>query len=603
MIAAVDIETRGLNAQNFILGVCITEENRTPQVFKNKKKLWQHIINLGRAQAKRNRKLTVYSHNAAYDFYGYAPFPNKNIEIYSARPFIAGYKENGKDIISFLDSMGIYQMSLQRTGELIRLPKADRPGELLEEDASEEEIKKKLPDIEKYCIRDTEIVMEAIQVVKTKLKNDGINIKRLFTINQIAINYLLRELKDELKDENVMFANPERNQVHPTNRPQYVHSAYRGGRAEAFQTGSWEKATYIDINSLYPYAATQIRFPDLSTEATIRNPLDFYTIEQLLKYQGVIKCMMKNESNRVGLLPLYQERHGNYYPRPGQYMIGTWTLPEIKAAINNGYTLIEADTAIIYADAQENPFYTIMNRLYQKRIQEKDAFDRYFYKCLMNCGIGKLGQHRVNQKIVVDDIMKAPEYYKNGYDSIRGIQGYQYIYIKTDVYPKRKPYYAPIIPATITAQARIIMNQHMLKLKSDDLLYTDTDSIIFTGDNLKYYDIGDGLGQFSVVGKDKPVVIYGNKTYMYDDDVKVAGMRNASTEDFKQGTIHSKKMQTVHTTTDPKVLGTFTNETRVLRTVEDEHRRVMTDLFASVILMDKSTKDISKFLPYIKKIT
>lgn len=149
MIGAIDIETRGLNAQAYITGCLILENHKKAEHYTNSKELWQRVLQLGIQEARRNKVLTIYSHNAQYDTAGYIDLNDTHLKIYSNKPFIWSYqltkeelekqgipnKNNNqhKEIIKFLDTYSIYKMPLKALGELIGTPKTDTPEELLEE--------------------------------------------------------------------------------------------------------------------------------------------------------------------------------------------------------------------------------------------------------------------------------------------------------------------------------------------------------------------------------------------------------------------------------------------------------------------------------------
>lgn len=537
MIIAVDIETQGLDATKFLMGA-IYKENGTHKVFYDKKELWNYIIELGKREAKRQRMLSVYAHNAQYDFYGYADITDPNITYYSHNPFIASYKHEGKEIINFLDLMGIYRMSLAKVGEIIGIEKKEMPEQFKEGiKITKEELEKN----KEYVIRDVEIVVKAIEHIKKKLKEEGMEIRRLFTINQIALNYLMNKLvKDERYDK--LFYNRQKRRLHWSRYPEAIHKAYRGGRVEAFQTGKHKEITYIDANSLYGWASKEIRFPDVTTEKFIYEP----KWEEINKEIGIAKVMIENKYDELGILQI-RNKGSNYYPRGGKILIGVWTIEEIEEAIKNGYEIRKIEWAIIYEE-MINPFKEITEELYKKRIAEK-GFNKFFYKQMMNCSYGKLGQKRTGQIIKIDNVEKAEEYEDQGYQAIDRM-GYNYVYEKREKKPKRKKYYLPIIPALITAKARIKMYQEMKKIPLKDLIYTDTDSIMFKGEHIKKFRIGEGLGEFKIEYEKKEGIIYGRKTYRIDEEMKISGFRQKgiTKEEFDEGNIKGKKMETLKTT-------------------------------------------------------
>ena len=164
MLMAIDVETRGLDCTKYLTGCIIKEGKKTPEIYRNKKELWNQIIKTGITCAKKGRILNVYSHNAQYDTAAYANLKDKNLIFFSNSPFIWAYKldkkecdELGircpgkyKEIIKFLDTFAIFRMSLKKVGELIGLTKFETPLETLEkEDITEFEMAR----IEEYMAK------------------------------------------------------------------------------------------------------------------------------------------------------------------------------------------------------------------------------------------------------------------------------------------------------------------------------------------------------------------------------------------------------------------------------------------------------------------
>lgn len=228
MIIALDIETQGLDATKFVCGYMITETGREKLYFK-KEKLWEDILKLGKAARANNHVLSVYAHNAEFDFYGYADLTDRNLTFYSFDPFIAGYMIDGKEAIKFLDTMAIYGMSLERAGELIGVSKMEMPEELKTEHKwNHDEIRQK---IQPYVRNDTQIVMDLIGVIKKRLKGEHVILKRLYTISQISVNYLMKELREMKGMEDLFEQKNKERLICPKNKDYAVmiHSAYRGG--------------------------------------------------------------------------------------------------------------------------------------------------------------------------------------------------------------------------------------------------------------------------------------------------------------------------------------------------------------------------------------
>lgn len=610
IIIAIDIETKGLDATKYLTGGLLKEGCKKAEIYRKKEELWNRVLELGINEGKRGKVLNVYSHNAQYDTAGYVDLNDKHLVFFSNRPFIWAYRLSseecdklgikhkagkGKEIIKFLDTWAIFKMSLKQLGDMIGLPKIDTPQELLDEQLSDNLPEEKLKEIEHYMVRDIEICLQSILFLKKKMRKEGVTVKRLYTINQIAINYLINQFKklpDEYKEP--IFWNKKKGQARRTFRDAEIRSAYRGGRVEAFVTGIIDKVNYVDCNSLYPYSAISMRFPNLKSERMYHEPLKTgWTVNELINTIGLSRCLVKNVSDDYGFLPIRTDS-GSFYPKRNKLIIGTWTHFELKKALENGYKLIDVEWSVCFKEAA-NPFKEIFPKLYSLR-KSGSEFDDYFYKMMMNAGIGKLAQHRVGQEIVIDDVEKCESYLDKNYKVIKGI-GLNYFYKKTDVNVPRKSYYMPIIPCLINAYARCYMFDFFKRIPLSDLVYTDTDSCLFVGDHFNKFPIGSGLGQFKIEYKSTPCIIYGRKTYSIGNDIKIAGIskRDVSLNDFEKGFVTTRRMVTINTTKDTSKVGTFVNEERDLLSQEENHNLIISKMESEDLLIDMDINDISYF--------
>jgi len=594
MIISVDIETCGLDATKFIMG-CLIKENGVKEVFYKKEDMWNYIIELGKKEAKRKKVLNVYAHNHSFDFHGYADLNDPKIVWFCMRPFIAAYKHEGREIIKFLDSLAIFRMNLKSVGELIELPKLDTPEELVSGNITELKKEKVIP----YMVRDAEIVLKAVLFLKDKIRDEGVAIKRLYTINQIAINFMVNEFR-KVENEHI-FWNVKSGQFRRTFRKDEIHGAYRGGRVECWKTGIIENVTYLDCNSLYPYVAMNMRFPDLGSERKTWKPLKIMDKKDVLDKIGICRALVYNKSNVLGLLPI-RSASEIYFPKYNKFIIGTWTNQELKLAEQEGYKILDIEWCVLYNDGP-NPYKNIIPELYKRR-KNGDKFNSYLYKMIMNASFGKMAQHRVNQEIVVDDVEKVELYLKRNYEVIKGIK-YKYMYRKKDVEFKPKKYYAPIIPVLINADARIYMYKQFKKIPVQNLVYTDTDSILFMDDgNHGFIDKGAKLGEFKTEFENETMVIYGKKTYSIGEEIKISGFRkrDLTWEQFCEGKVKSKKMITVKTTGDIKLAGKFTEEERDLKEQLEKHEQAQKLFEAQDLYVDYDIEDINYFMPKVNEV-
>lgn len=598
MIIAIDIETAGLDARKFIMA-SIVREDGCKKIFYDKKELWDYVLKLGYAEYKRKRKLTVYSHNAQFDFYGYADLKDENIVYFNLSPFIAGYKINGVEAIKFLDTMGIFsRMSLKKVGEIIGLEKLEMPIEFKEDEKIPIE---KLKEFEPYVIRDSEILIKGIKDIKEKLKEEEINLKRIYTISQIAIAYFINKLKkmEEYKD---LFAERRFGRLFKTKLFHQIHSAYRGGRVECFKTGKYENINYVDCNNLYGTASINISFPDLKSERLINNPLELFDVEELINKIGISKVLIHNRKDETGLLAVRMGETGNYYPKKDKYILGVYTHLELQEALKEGYKILGIEWSVIW-DEHKNPFKVITPKIYKLRKESKTEFDNWFYKEMQNRCYGKMGQRKEGYEIITDSVEKAQEYLTKQYEIMRGI-GYNYQYQRTKN-EHLKTYYAPIIPTLINAWGRVNMFRYIKKIPKEDLIYMDTDSCLFKGKHFNKFPISDKLGEFKIEYENVEGYFIGRKTYLIGDMIKISGFRkkDVSKKDFIKGQIKSKKMISMKSNKKLEEVGGFEEEERDLKRELENYENMMKVLDEQKVYIDSDIKNINYFKEQLDSIS
>lgn len=592
MNIGIDIETRGLDATKFICGAIVRNEGKIKEFFVDKNVMWKRIIELGIKESRRKSVLNVYGHNMQFDMAGICDFDDPNMIYFCNRPFIWAYKYNGKQIIKFLDTYSIFDMNLDKLGKLIGLEKLEMPEELKDEDVEIHPF-----ELKAYNERDAEICLKAVDFMKKKLEKDGINLRRLYTINQIAINYTMKKLQEY--ENRHIFSNKDKRIMFSTIHNKVIHSSIRGGRVECWKLGEIENVNYIDCNSLYGYASMNMRFPDLRTERIIFDPMNNFEINDIFEKIGISRCMIYNKSNEIGLLPI-RTNMGNYFPKVGQYLIGTWTHRELKKAVEEGYEIIHINFSLIWEEG-ENPFKFITRDIYNKRLESGSEFDKWFYKKVMNASYGKFAQHTKNVEYVMDSVEMANEYLKNMYTIIKGYD-LNYMYKKEfGIY--KKNYYCPILFSLITAEGRVYMYENYKKIGYENLIYTDTDSIIFDN-HINMPIIDEGIGKFKFVEKNKDIIVYGRKSYIINDNIHVAGAdRKISTVDMiKQGKAFTRKMKTIKTADKKENIGKFDIKERNLKEQTYEYNEIWDKLKNEKILIDNDISNISPFVVYIKGV-
>lgn len=608
VIYALDTETYEWNENKQVykpdlnynsLFTVVTDEKYNSITFMKNEGLWEWLIKKGKEHKNNKNLMTVYGHNMQFDFYKIINKKYmKNIKIFSNKPFIASYYENNKEVIKFLDSMGLFRMALKDIGEILEFNKTEIPTNILNNKSKfvQESI------INEYCKNDTKIIIKGIEKIKEMVKETGVIIRRYVTISQIANTIVLSLMSKYFKDkkDNPIFYDNDRRYTIKSDNHEIIRNAYRGGKCEAYRLGTYDYVNYIDINSLYPNSAINMKFPNLGTERVIKQPMRNGLT--FLDKIGVSKVMIKNVCDEYGFLGV-RTGTDNHYLNIKQIGIGTWNNNEIKHAINNGYELIDCEWSIIY-DEGDNPYKEIINMLYEKKRNSKNKFEEFFYKSIMNHSFGKLAQYKPYVEYRIDDIEEAERYIKRNYEMIAGTE-YDRVFRKEYEY-EMKTYYAPLIVAIITADSRIKMHQEMKKIPKELILYTDTDSIFFQGNHyLDKFNIGNNIGDFKIVSLNNEMNIKGRKTYMLNKkEIKVSGFYKSdlNAEDFEKGIIKSKKMNTIKTTPNIEEWGKFkinernlTNQVMRLLQIKDMYNE-------QKVLVDYKEKDIEYFYEEILNV-
>lgn len=628
----------------FILG-SVVKEGKKGKVFYNKNEMWEYIKKCGASEVKRDKKLTLYGHNTKYDYFNVVDWKDRNLRIFSEDPFIASYyykverefdkyqkflnwsyyaKKNNinykiifeskeldlvkieynREGIKFLDTISLFGMSLKDLGKLIGFEKGDMPLEL-----GKKLTQDKLKILGDYCKNDCRISIEAVRFIQRRLKEDGINIRNLCTINQVAISYIINKLSQNPKNEHILEKTPYgllSEYTHKTNFASEIHSAYRGN-VRVWKVGKFNNVMDIDANSLYPTAITKMRFPDLRTEKLIEHP----KVERVINEIGISRALVYNENDELGFLQIRMEKK-SYVPKTKKYLIGTWTNLELKKALEIGYKIIDIEWSVIWKEG-ENTLKEIHEELYKKRKQSNTDFDNYFYKMIMVASIGKFGQTKSNQEILVDSIEEINNYIQRNYKILNGIEGSTDImYINDDLNKGQvKKYYAPIIPCLITATSRVLMYDAYKKIPLDKIIYSDTDSIICIGDYSKSFDIGDDLGQWKIE-KDKitkeplinaEAIIWGTKTKRVGNNMAMSGVYKSSLnkKDFDEGNVIATKMMGIKNNRNEDV-GKFIIEQKDLKVQMENFIKTEEILEKEMLYIDKDIQDIGHFAKELKRL-
>lgn len=273
-----------------------------------------------------------------------------------------------------------------------------------------------------------------------------------------------------------------------------LRQSNRGGCCMALHKGEFHHATHIDAVSHYPSRMSEPYIP--FGNALYEKPVD-HEYTSIVYPSGYLKL-------KDGKLPYIQ------WNSNGQCLAYHWLTDYdagdyIKDCCLNGTHGFWADEWEIIKECYDfydvtidKEIYILMTENVQLKSYIKMLFEgkrnnvgtkRYYYKILMNSLYGKFLSRPDGKKVT----------YRNGIRELLHEDG-------------RAMFYLPL-GSWIAMRGRVILFQLMLSLDPADVLYCDTDSIVYKGDKDPKVSFGKELGQWEKEATDIDVYIVGAKTY------------------------------------------------------------------------------------------
>ena len=560
-ILALDTETSGLNAKEFRLG-CVMREDEVPHIFTDKIKMLDFVKNEAKKEKKRGHNTFNYAHNMEYDAYAFTDLKDKQTKYISFRPFIAIRKN-----LWMLDTVAITRAPLSEVATWVGMEKMETPQELKDGISREDfennfELKARTSQ---YCANDTLIVLRLVKMIKQKLLAEGIKIKRLISAGQIGAAVFMNHVKKTPLVDSWIDYETGGFRTTTDEADKLIGRACRGARVEAFKTGRFEKAWYFDANSLYPHILSTMTLPNLAAGervATLRS-LETDTV-------GIARAIIRKPDDMIGI-PVRvaaQPRFELAFPRQKAIMCGTYTLQELREYEKNGCEITELKG--IEYPAMENSLREFIHGKYELRLHS--AFEKAFWKLVLNNIVGKFAQKRESKEICFDDLGTEKDMKRKGF-TLKDITEDLGMYVKSNgVYRSRA--YCPILYASVTAGARLALWGKLREIREKDRLYSDTDSIICKNGG-RYKDsllkMGTDMGEWKLEGVDT-LTVWGKKTYSFGNERIVtagASKREVTPEMARTGTLTYKKM--IGMRSDSEHAGEFTEEKRELKDTVEKH--------------------------------
>ena len=272
-----------------------------------------------------------------------------------------------------------------------------------------------------------------------------------------------------------------------------IRPSKRGGMCMAVHTGIYDNCSHIDARSMYPTQGHKDYIP--TGELLFDKPAGKYTC--MLFPKGYFHV-------RRDALPYFQWRTNAQCARyqyetkyePGNYVrdcvldgsFGVWK--EEWDVIKRNYEIddLEIDKTYYFELEKNTALKSYFEEVYEGKMNNTGS-KKLFYKYLLNSLYGKF--------------LSNPEGI-----SIDYIDGHR---VKVEEH-ERTTYYLPI-GLWIAMGGRVDLFNAMNSIDSKDVLYCDTDSIIYKGDKMPNVKLGKYMGEWSMEAENISVNVVGPKTY------------------------------------------------------------------------------------------
>ena len=274
---------------------------------------------------------------------------------------------------------------------------------------------------------------------------------------------------------------------------QWLRPSVRGALTMAVHTGLYENCTHIDARSMYPTQCVRTLIPVGPICWTKPSGPSFHIVFP----SGFFKL-------REGRIPYFQWRsklqtarfHWLTNYEPGEYvrdcfLDGSLALWEDEwEIIQESYEHwdVRIETEFWIRGVENIPLHDYVRYLYKGK-QENTGSVKLYFKILLNSLYGKF--------------LTRPDG-----TVIHYVEGQRVKVEETD----RRTYYLPL-GAWIAMMGRVTLYKAMSSIPVENVLYCDTDSIIFKGDVWPDVTIGKDLGDWGIESEHVTAWIVGPKTY------------------------------------------------------------------------------------------
>ena len=463
------------------------------------------------------RSITIYGHNIFFDlqcagFFEYFTAQGWNLDwIYDKGLTYILRIRKGQENIMVLSTTNYFACSLKELGSMISLEKQeidlDRCTTL---------------QLKKYCHRDTEIVQRAIWSYIQFIKDNDLGSMAVTKSSQAFKAYRTRFMDRQIC-------------LHSDDRAfDLERKAYMGGRTEAFRIGTIEGTGFIvlDINSMYPFVMQKYKYPSKLVCLIEGEKMASYT-RWLGGYGMIAEVDLDTPEPAFGV----RYRKKLIFPT-GQFRAFLCS-EALKYAIKKGYVKNFVRASLYLMEDLFSDYVACFSDLRKKYITENNLVMAKLCKYMHNSLYGKWGEKDLLTDMT-DDHSGEPYLHREIWDAVCG--GW---WSETHLMNKivmthpggEGPHSFPAIAAHICENARLELWKLIRDIGVDNVLYSDTDSVIIKASDLDKVTerLSDTrVGGLKIQGIFSGLQIDGVKNYRTDNERHIKGIP-ASAEEVSPG--------------------------------------------------------------------
>lgn len=336
-----------------------------------------------------------------------------------------------------------------------------------------------------YCRRDVDILFEAVNGLYTLCEADG------FSPGATVGGLAGRAWK---QDGSMSFHNS-------------FHMAYEaniGGRVELFRRQGTGKFFHVDFNSLYPWALT------------CAMPTDCRDMRDHTEGAGIVAARVKVPWREICPLPVRQYDGGVIYPH-GEFN-GIWTFAELQAAEKRGVK-IQRIFGAWGSRSTFTPYAGFVQKYYSKKRTAENAAHRLLFKGILNAFAGQLSMN--------GQITRSADYSSHT-DCEGTIYGRK---ILLDIPMELPAHVNWLHGAHVTSYARIKLLDYLDFIGARDMIYCDTDSLIFEAKENPFRE-SDEIGELKLVETAENYFCLAPKVYRFGNKNVAKGVRRVCAEGY-----------------------------------------------------------------------